>query len=111
MAVECRGDLLIERRVWQQVTGQLLDDELIKRLIPVERFDHPIAPTPGAAVAVNLITIRVGVSSGVEPWRRHSLAVTRACEQTINDLLVCVRRFVVEEVVNLTRSRRQTRQI
>src|SRR5262245_13785789 len=103
IAVEGRGDALIERRVRQQIARQLFDYELIERLVPVERIDHPVAPGPGAAVAVYLIAVRVGVTRGVQPSRRHTLAVTRACEQAVDDLFVSLRRFVVEVIVDLAR--------
>src|SRR5215468_6597363 len=98
IAVEGRGDALIERRVRQQIARQLCDDELIERLVLVERIDYPVAPGPGAAVAIDLIAVRVGVTRGVQPSRRHTLAVTRACEQAIDDFFVSLRRCVVEEI-------------
>ena len=46
IAVETRRDLLVERRVRQQVARDLLDRELIERHVAVERVDHPVAPRP-----------------------------------------------------------------
>ena len=51
-AIEARRDHLIARRVRQQVARDLFDRKFIKRLIPVERANHPIAIRPHLAIVV-----------------------------------------------------------
>ena len=67
-------ELLVGRRVGQQVARRLPQDELIVRQILVERANHPVAPRPDMHLAIGLIPERVGVSSHVEPLVRHPLA-------------------------------------
>ena len=84
VAIEARRHLLIARRVRQQVAGELLDRELIERQVAVERVDDPVAPRPHAAVAVDVVAVRVGVAGGVEPRHRHALAVARRLQQRVD---------------------------
>ena len=49
VAHEAAGDLVVDRRVGQQIAGNLLDGELIEWLIVVERIHDPVAPHPGRA--------------------------------------------------------------
>src|SRR5579885_1445833 len=42
--LEAGSDLLLERSVRQQVSGDLLDGELVERHIAAERVDDPVAP-------------------------------------------------------------------
>ena len=53
IAIEAGGDVLLERGIGQQIAGQLLDRELIERQVAVVGLDHPIAPPPHVAVAVD----------------------------------------------------------
>jgi hypothetical protein len=50
--MEGRGDDLVFGRVWQQVAGKLLDDELVEGLVAVEGFDHPVTVGPDRAAGV-----------------------------------------------------------
>lgn len=61
------GDPLLDRRVFQQVAGELLDRELIERLIAVERRNDPIAVGPHLAIVVEMQTVRVGITGRIEP--------------------------------------------
>ena len=104
-AVEAGGDLLIERAVRQQVAGQLLDRELVERLVLVEGVDDPVAVGPDLAVVVEVDAVRVGVAGGVEPVAAAMLAPVRRRQQLIDVLLVGVRRLVVDERLDLGRRR------
>ena len=73
-AVEAGADLLLERRVRQQVAGQVFDRELIERHVRVERLDHPIAVRPHLAEVVDVDAVRVGVAGRVEPVPAAMLA-------------------------------------
>ena len=52
VAVEGGGDPLFERRLGEEVTRQLIDGELIERLIGVEGVDDPVAVAPDGAEGV-----------------------------------------------------------
>ena len=87
VAVEAGRHALGDRRVRQQVAGELLEGEPVERHVVVERANHPVAPRPHHAAAVKAVPVRVGVARGVEPVERHPLAVSRRCQQSIDDLL------------------------
>src|SRR5690242_14771903 len=88
VAMEPGGDALLRRRAGQQITGELLDRELIERHVRIDRVDHPIAVRPDRTIAVLLVAIRVGVAREVEPLARPTLAILRrgkkAVDQTCN---------------------------
>gem|GEM_PF-7030080 len=43
----------------KQVSGKLLDDELIELHVQVERIDHPISPRPASAqVRLSMLCVR-----------------------------------------------------
>ena len=46
VAMKPGSNFLIERGIGQHVACELFDSELIKRQIPVESFDHPVAVFP-----------------------------------------------------------------
>ncbi len=94
VAIESGGKLLLRRCVRQQVAGQLLGGELVKRQVAIEGTNHPIAPVPHIAVAVDVIPVRIGVARQIEPLHRHSLAVTRRAKQPVHLFFVSVRRGI-----------------
>jgi hypothetical protein len=63
--VEPGGDLLGVVACRQQITRDLLDGELSNGRFRFERVDHPVAPVPHLAQAVDVITVRVCVPSAV----------------------------------------------
>ncbi len=91
IAVEPRGDLLLARRTGQQISRDLLDDERIEGEIPVERANHPVAPRPHAAQAVDVIAVGVGVARRIQPRHGHALAVARRSQQLVDPSFVRVR--------------------
>ena len=101
VAMEAGGDLLALRGVGEHVAGELLDGELVERHVGVERVDHPIAVRPDRARAVLLVAVGVGVAGQIEPAARPALAVVRAGEQLIDELLVSIGRSVVDESIGL----------
>ena len=105
VAIETGGDLVVRGGVGQQVAGELLDREAVERHVVVEGADHPVAPGPHVAMAVDVIAVGVGVAGEVEPLHGHALAVVRRGEQAVDLLLVGVGRFVGEEGVDFVRSR------
>ena len=86
---------IVGRDVGDAVGGELLDDELVVRLVLVHRVDDVVAVGPGVGVAVvaeeavalvDLQAARVGVTRGVEPVTGPAFAVMRRGEQRV-DLL------------------------
>ena len=111
VAVESGRHLLIASRIREQIAGELLDHELVERQIPVERPDHPVAPRPHAAIAVDVVAVRVGIPGGVEPRHGHPLAIVRRLQERIDAPFVGVGRTVGEKGVELGRRRWQPRQV
>ena len=111
VAIEPRRDLLVERRTREHVAGNLLQRELVERKIAIERVDDPIAPAPHVAFRVCLVSVRVRIARSVEPLCGHPLTIALRGEQAIDDLLVCVTRFVVHERIDFGRCRRQAGQV
>jgi hypothetical protein len=94
------------------VARELFTNELIVRLIVVERFDHVIAIAPRlGTIHVELEAARIGVANQVEPVARPSLAVMRTGEQPVDQSLPGSGRGVFDEGLDLFRVGRQSRQI
>ena len=101
IAVESAGDLVLDRGIGQEVAGQQADGELIEGHVVVQGLDQPVAPDPLPGVAVLLEAVAVGITGGVEPGQGHPLAVMRAGEQAVHELLVGLRVGVGHEGVDL----------
>ncbi len=84
VAVETRGDLLVEGGAGQQVAGELLDREPVERHVGVEGADHPVAVRPDAALAVLLVAVGVRVAGQIEPAPGPAFAVVRRFEQPVD---------------------------
>ena len=85
--METRGENLLGLRVREQVTGELLDGELVEGHVRVERIDHPVAPRPIAASRVGLKAISIAVARAVEPPHRHAFAEVRRGEQLVDQFI------------------------
>ena len=94
-AVEAGRHELLGGRVGQQVAGELLDGELVERLVAVERVDHVIAVREDALALVAVVADRVGEPGQVQPGNGHPLAVMGRLEQPIDQALVGARIGVV----------------
>ena len=87
-------------------------EELVIRLVPVERVDHVIAVTPDVRLGpVALEAVGLGVAHQVEPVAGPALAVAGRRQQPIDHLLEPVRRFVGQQRVNFLGRGRQADQI
>ena len=53
------GEVLFAARVWQEVTGELLDDELVEGQVFIESPDHPIPIWPGPRIQIRLLVFLV----------------------------------------------------
>ncbi len=89
VAMETRGNLLLNRRVRQQVARKLLDRKPVKRQITIDCVDHPVPPPPGVGTRpVFLVTVAVGVPGQIEPVASTALAEVRRVEQVIDECLI-----------------------
>ena len=111
IAKKSGGDDLVLGRVWQQVAGDLLADELVVGQIAVECVDDIVAIEPNLPRHVLLVAVGVGIAGRIEPGPRPALAVVRRAKQTLDDLLVGVWRFVRDEFIDLLDGRRQADEI
>src|SRR5205807_10144992 len=80
-----------------QVTSDLLNRKLIKGLIAVERADHIITVGPDVAIIVEMETITIGVARVVEPVACALFPESRLSKQSVDEMLVCIRRGVAYE--------------
>ena len=70
---KCRGGILI-----QCITGELLTDELIERLVGVESLNDVIAIRPGIVTgAIGFKAIRLGKADDIKPVARPFFAEAR----------------------------------
>ena len=78
------------------VGGQHLDDHLVVGLVGVERLDDPVAPPPDVRLALahfGAVAVPVAIAPHVHPVPAPALAVLRAGQQPVDDLLVGVARI------------------
>ena len=111
MAISC-SSRSSRRGGGQQVAGDLLADELVVRLVVVERVDDVVAIAPGVRVGeVPRRAGRLAVAGDVEPVPAPAFAERGRGEQPVDDLLEGVGRRVVDEGVDLLGRRRQAGQV
>ena len=83
--LEAGRDALVLGRVREQVAGELLDGELVERLVTVEGLHDPVAVRPHLAVGVEVQAVRVGIAGGVEPVAGAVFAVGRKGHQFVDE--------------------------
>ena len=112
LAKKPRGDLLLDRRLRQQVAGQLFDREPVEGHVAVESLDDPVPKSPrNRPQLIRQVTVTVGVVSHVEPRPGPAFPVVRRGEQTVDDPLVGTGTLVLDERRDLARCRRQPDQV
>ncbi len=109
--IEGGRDALLARRVRQEITGELPDQELIVGKISVEGSNHPVAVRRHVALDVGLIAVGVGVAGEIEPIHRHPLAIGRRGEIPLDRARVRSRRSVGGKCLDLGRRRWKTGEI
>ena len=97
-AYKSRGNLLLHGRGFQQVTSQLPGDEVIKWQVVVEGAHHPIAVRINAPPIVQMKTMGVTITDGIEPKPRLVLAISRVFQELIQPPLVSPGRLVVQVI-------------
>ena len=76
IAVEAGGKYGLHISVRDQIACDLQGDEVVVGHIGAKCMDHPIAPWPHTAVAVVLISMRIGIAGHIEPQLGHVLCVS-----------------------------------
>ena len=112
IAVKPGRDPLFDRRVRQQVAGDLLDRELVEAHPSVEGVDHPPAVAPGVRPHIILgVPVGVRVARLIEPVDGLLLAEMLGSEQAVDNLPISrVAAFPQESALFFDR-RRQAGQI
>ena len=87
-AVEAGGNALGRGGVGQQITGDLLDDKLVKGHISIEGVNHPVTVGPAIAKLVGLETIAIGVARQIQPRTCPALSITRRGQQLVDHIPV-----------------------
>ena len=95
----------------QQITRKLFNGETIKRLVLIQRLNHPIAVRPHHALAINRVAVGIGIPRLIEPVPPPTLAIMRAAQQSFDLLFVGMGAGVLQKCGKLFRRWQQTRQI
>ena len=112
VTMKSRCHALLEGGVRQEVARELFDKELVVGQIPVKRFDDPLAISPRMRPhRVLLEAVAVGVTRQIQPVPRPALAKVRRRQQTVDHPLVGVWRWIVDEILDFSRRRRQTDEV
>ncbi len=77
VAVKASRDLFSKSAIRQKVPGNLLDGELVKRLVGVDGVDDPVAIDPHVTGAVRSVARGVSVTGEVEPVLSETLSEMR----------------------------------
>src|SRR5690606_36908830 len=102
---------LVVSRIWEEVSGELFNGELIEWHVVVKRTDDPIAISPDGASCIALVSFGIGVSRHIEPPRRPLLAKPRRGEQLVYHAFVGILGIVVDKRCRLFRIRRQANKV
>ena len=81
--------------------------ELIEGEVVVEGLYDPVAVGPHVPFVVEVEAVGVGIAGDVEPVAGHLLAMVRAREQPVDELVIGIRGGISDEGRHLFRSRRQ----
>ncbi len=108
---ESAGDLILELRLGEQISGELTDDELIERWVLVEQFDDAITVGPHLTIVVEMQAVSVGVARRIEPHTSPVFAESFRGQQSIEQSFPGVRVGVGDEGIDLFDGGRETSEI
>ena len=86
VAVEAAREFLLGRGIWQKITRELPDRELIVRHVVVDRFHHPVTPGPHGAFGIALVAVAVGIARCVQPVPSPAFAEVWTGEEAFDDV-------------------------
>ncbi len=109
--VEAGGEDLVPGGVGNEVSGDLLGDEVVVGLVLAEGLNDPIPPGPDVSVAVDLIPVGIGIARHVEPLRSHSFGVLIGIHQAVDDFPIGIFGSVGHEGIDLIDERGETRKV
>ena len=96
--MEAGRDALLQRRLRQEVTGQLLHREPVERHVAVDGVDDPVAEQVGVRPqGVVEVPGAVGETGLVEPVAAPALPKMRRGEESVDEALDGARGAVCEE--------------
>ena len=101
------------RRAFEQfIARELFADELVERLVRIERADDVIAETPRLRPKfIPVEAVAVAVADHVQPEPRLMLAVARGGEQLVHQPFVSIAARVAEKFTHLLWRRRQSGEV
>ena len=85
-AMKASGNDLLRRGIGQQISGDLLQRELIERHVGIERVHHPVAPGPDFAQIIALEAMRVRIAGEIEPRACPADAELLGGQETVHQL-------------------------
>ena len=101
----CR-DPLFQGWLGQQIASELFHGELIKRLIAVERPNHPISVRPDRTFIVQMQSVRITITCSIQPEACHVFPIPGRLQQPVDDAFIGLLRIVIQKVINLLHCRR-----
>ena len=100
------------RFCFQQISGNLPDQELIVRQVCVEGTHYPVAVPPGIRQGlVAKASVGIAVTCHVQPMAGPTLAVLFRFQKRVHYFCKSVRRFICQKILHLFRGRRQPGQV
>ena len=111
IAIETGSNPLLQCRLGEQVTRELLNRELVEGHIGIEGIDHPVPPTPHRSGTIVLITTGICIPRGVEPNQAHAFTKMLRIQKSINNSLIGIRGIISQKTLNLFQRWWQSSQI
>ena len=105
------GHQLLGRTLRQQIARNLLDRELIKGFIGIERPDHVVPEGRYRHRIVAVIPNRIGVTHLIEPPDRHAFPVGRRRHEAVDHSFIGIGGLIRDKGGDFRRARRQTREV
>ena len=105
--IEGGGEDLLVAGIGEEIPGELPGDEIVPGKVAVEGPDHPVAPPPHRAIAIDLEAVAIGIASQIEPVGRHPLAVARAGEEPVEEFFISLGALVGDKRGHFLCGRRQ----
>jgi hypothetical protein len=98
--------LLGEVGCGEEIARQLLDNELVERLVLVERLDDIITIPPSGGMGNILVhPVGIGIAGNIKPVAAPAFAVAGRFQKLINQLPPGVLTLITQEVLNLFNGR------
>ena len=111
VAMKGRRHKLLERRLRQQVAGDLLDGELVERQVAVQGVDHPVAVAPNDAQRIGAVAFAIGIARQIEPDSGPALAVRLVGHKPVDQPLVGIRIRIGQKPFGFGGRRRQAAEV